>query len=71
MLLLPPLSYWDVSLLLALGAIVLLIAIEFTSLYYGRTNLVLNRKKLRNVTLLVSILFLITVGVKIIGTFIP
>jgi hypothetical protein len=71
MLLLPPLSYWDVSLLLAVGSIVFLITIEFTSPYYGRTNLVLNRKKLRNVTLLVSILFLITVGVKIISTFIP
>jgi hypothetical protein len=54
----------DVSLLLALGALVFLITVELTSSHYGLTNLPLNRKKLRNVTIIVSILFLITVLIR-------
>jgi hypothetical protein len=60
-----PLSFWDISLWLAITAIVLLITSELISPYYGKTNLLINKKKLRNVALTVSTLFLITVAIRI------
>ena len=62
-----PLSFWDLSLWLAVTAIILLITSELISPYYGRTNLLVNTKRLRNVALTVSILFLITVAIRIYG----
>lgn len=62
-----PLNFWDISLWLAVTAIILLITSELISPYYGRTNLPINKKRLRNVSLAVSILFLITVAIRIIG----
>lgn len=60
-----PLDVWDISLWLAITAIVLLITVELTSPHYGPTNLLINKKKLRNVTYVVSILFLATFAMKI------
>jgi hypothetical protein len=60
-----PLTFWDISLWLAITAIVLLITSELISPYYGKTNLLINKKKLRNVALTVSTLFLITVAIRI------
>jgi hypothetical protein len=60
-----PLSFWDISLWLAVTAIILLITSELISPYYGKTNLLINRKRLRNAALTVSILFLITVAIRI------
>jgi hypothetical protein len=60
-----PLSFWDISLWLAITAIILLIASELISPYYGRTNLLINKKRLQNVALTVSTLFLITVAIRI------
>jgi hypothetical protein len=60
-----PLSFWDVSLWLAITAIILLITSELISPYYGKTNLLINKKRLRNVALTVSTLFLITVAIRI------
>ena len=51
--------------LLAIGAIVLLITAELTSPKYGLTNLTVNKKKLKNAALTVGMLFLATVVVKI------
>ena len=62
-----PLSFWDLSLWLAVTAIILLITSELTSLYYGKTNLLINRKRLKNVALTMGILFLITVAIRIYG----
>jgi hypothetical protein len=64
---LPPLTFSDLSLLLAVGAIILLITAELASPSYGLTNLMINKKKLRMAALTIGILFLITVGIKIIG----
>lgn len=64
---LPPLTFTDVSLLFALGAIILFITAELTSPYYGITNLTVNKKKLRRVALTSMVLFLITVAIRIIG----
>jgi hypothetical protein len=62
-----PLSFWDISLWLAVTAIILLITSELISPYYGKTNLLINRKRLRNVALVMSTLFLITVALRIYG----
>jgi hypothetical protein len=60
-----PLSFGDISLWLAVTAIILLITSELISPYYGKRNLLINRKRLRNVSLTMSILFLITVAIRI------
>ena len=60
-----PLSFWDISLLLAVTAIILLITSELASPCYGKTNLIINKKRLRNIALAFSILFLITVAIRI------
>ena len=60
-----PLGFWDISLWLAVTAIILLITSELISPYYGKTNLLINKKRLRNVALTVSTLFLITVAIRI------
>ena len=62
-----PLTFLDVSLVLAVTAIILLITTELSSPYYGRTNLVINRKKLKTAALIMGIIFLITVAIRIIN----
>jgi len=60
-----PLNFWDISLWLAVTAIILLITAELTSPYYGKTKLLIDKKKLRKVALTMGILFLITVAIRI------
>lgn len=60
-----PLNLSDVSLLLAIEAIVLLITSELLSPYYGAANLKMNKKRLRNTAIVISIAFLVTVGLRI------
>lgn len=60
-----PLSFWDISLWLAVTAIILLITSELTSPYYGKTNLLINKKRLKNTALTTGTLFLITVAMRI------
>jgi hypothetical protein len=64
-----PLSLSDASLVLAVTAIVLLVTSEILSPYYGTANLKINKKRLRNAALTMSILFLATVAIRI-GTMI-
>jgi hypothetical protein len=61
-----PLSFWDISLWLAITAIILLVTSELISPYYGKTSLLINKKRLRNVALAVSTLFLVTVAVRVV-----
>ena len=61
-----PLGLWDLSLWLAITAIILFIASELLPSDYGRMNIYINRKRLRNVALAVSILFLATVVIRVI-----
>ena len=63
----PPLTFSDLSLLLVLGAVILLITAELESPYYGLTNLTINKKKLKNVALTMGLLFIVTVGIRIIN----
>jgi hypothetical protein len=62
-----PLGFWDISLLLAITAIILLITSELLSAYYGKINILINRKKLKNTSILFSALFLATVAIRIIS----
>lgn len=62
-----PLDFWNLSLWLAVTAIVLLITSEMLSPYYGKVKIRINRKRLRNTSFTVAILFLATVAVRIIG----
>jgi len=62
-----PLNFWDISLLLAIAAIILLITSEMLSPYHGKINIRINRKKLKNAAFAVSILFLATVAIRIIS----
>ncbi|MGA2767373.1 MAG: hypothetical protein ABSF24_03545 [Candidatus Bathyarchaeia archaeon] len=61
-----PMSFWDMSLWLAITAIILLVTSELISSYYGKTNPPINENRLRNVALAVSTLFLATVAVRIV-----
>jgi hypothetical protein len=60
-----PLSIWDISLWLAITATILLITSELISPYYGKTNLTINKKRLRNTSLAFLTLFLVTVGIRV------
>jgi hypothetical protein len=62
-----PLGIWDISLLLAVTAIILLITSELLSPYYGRANLKISKKRLRNAAITTSILFLATVAMRVIA----
>jgi hypothetical protein len=62
-----PLTFWDISLWLAVTSIILLITAELISPYYGQTNLHINKKRLKNAALITGILFLITVAIRIYG----
>ncbi len=66
-MLLPPLTFLDLSLLFTVGAIILLITVEIFSPYYGQTNLTINRRKLKNAAYSTSIIFLIIVATKIVN----
>jgi hypothetical protein len=64
---LPPVNLLDVSLLLALEAMVLLITAELASPHYGQTNLIINKRKLRTAARDLVILFLITVAIHVVN----
>jgi hypothetical protein len=62
-----PLSFWDISLWLAVTSIILFTTSELLSTYYGRTSLLINRRRLRNVAMVTVTLFLITVAIRILN----
>jgi hypothetical protein len=57
----PPINLEDISLWLATTSIILLITVELLSPNYGRINILIDRRKFKNVSYVLSILFLITV----------
>jgi hypothetical protein len=62
-----PLTFWDMSLWLAIIAIILLATAEITSPYYGKTNLIIERGRLKQVALILGTLFMVTVTIRIYG----
>lgn len=65
-----PLSFFDISLWLALNAIILLISSELIPSTYGRTKALLDKRKLRNIAIIMSTLFLITILIRLYETII-
>jgi len=59
------LGFYDISLWLAISAIILLATSELLSPYYGRTGLLIEKGRLRRVALVLGILFLSTVAIRI------
>ena len=67
-LILPPLDFTEIAILLALCAIILLITAQVTSsLKIPLVGSTIDIKKLSRVGAVASVLFLITVGIKILG----
>jgi hypothetical protein len=66
-----PLSFWDISLWLAITAIILSITSELISPYYGKNKITINKQNLRNAALIVGILFIITVIIRIYAIILP
>lgn len=56
-----PLSFSDIILWLAITAIILLATSELISPYYGKTNLLIDKNRLRLAALGVSIVFIVSV----------
>jgi len=56
-----PLSIRDISLWLAVTSLILLVTSELTSPRYGSASFLINKKALKNVAIIIAILFLITV----------
>ena len=62
-MLLPPLTLQDLSLLLAVSAILVLITAEIVPYVFGEKTLVSDIKKLRILAMTLGILFLVTVAI--------
>ena len=61
------LDFNDISLFFAVTAIVLLVASELLSPHYGKANVLINKKRLRNTAIVTSTLFLFTVAIRILS----
>lgn len=64
-MLLLPLLFDDVTLLVAVGSIVVLITAELSSPYYGQTTLTINRQKIRNTGYLLAAVFVIFMVIRL------
>jgi hypothetical protein len=62
-MLLPPLTVQDLSMLLAVSAILLLVTAELVPYVFGEKTLVSDMKKLRNLALVLGVLFVATVAI--------
>jgi len=60
-----PLGFYDVSLWLAVAAIILLATSELISPHYGQTSLIIEKGRLRMAALILGVLFLATVAIRI------
>ncbi len=62
-----PLGFWDLSLWTAIVAITLLTTSELLSPYYGRTGIVIDRRRLRLAGLVLAFICLGTVAYRMYG----
>jgi hypothetical protein len=62
-MLLPPLTFQDLSLLLAVSAILVLVTAEIVPYLFGEKTLVSDMKKLRILAMVLGILFLVTAAI--------
>lgn len=63
----PPLQFLDLTLLLLVGAIMLLLLYEFSSNNYSPINMLLNRKRLRYIALLADSVFFVAFTIQALG----
>jgi hypothetical protein len=66
-MLLPPLTLQDLSILLAVSAILLLVTAELVPYVSGEKTLISEVKKLRNLAIVLGVLFLVTVAITILN----
>jgi hypothetical protein len=70
-------DFWTVDLITAFGllaaviAIILLMSSEVLSAYKGKTGILIDTKRLRNVSIATTIVFFVTVAIKIIDIIWP
>ena len=64
-MLLPPLAFQDLSLLLAVSAILLIVTAELVPFLLGAQMFISDIKKLRNLAMVLGVMFLVTVAVTI------
>ena len=62
---LPPLAFQDLSLLLAVSAILLIVTAELVPYVSGEKTLISDMKKLRNLAMVLGVMFLVTVAITI------
>ena len=60
-----PLTFSDITLWLAITSIILLATSELISPYYGKTNLIIEKNRLRIVALTIGILFILMIVIQI------
>lgn len=60
-MLLPPVTVQDLSILLAVSAILLLITAELLPYIFGEKTFVSDMKKLRNLAIVLGLLFVVTI----------
>ena len=58
-----PLSFSDITIWLAITALIMLATSELISSYFGKLDIIIDKRRLRFVTLLVSITFIITITI--------
>ena len=63
-----PLDFLDLSLFLAVIALILIVSFGLISSHQGVTKILINKKKLERVTILFSLLFILTVILRIINS---
>lgn len=62
-----PLSFWDINIWLAVMAIILLATSELISPYFGKTSLLIRKKRLRKTALILGLLFMVILIIRIYG----
>ena len=60
-----PLDLVELTILFAMTSITLLVTSELVSSYRGKISILINKKRLRRASVAFSILFLVTIGIKI------
>ena len=65
MIMIFPLDLGELSILIAVTALILLVTSELTSPYHRRIKIYLSRKRLRQTAIFFSVLFLVIVGIRI------
>lgn len=62
-----PLNLWNISLWLAVSAIILLITTQLISAYEGNATIMIDQRKLKIAAVIMGILFLATMAIRIYG----